>query len=945
MTNQQGKRPGPNVPVLHGRISAALDRGDYDAAQRVIATCTAQLVEDIADIAFLRSALTRLRGAGRTGETLQLLQKICRLRAGHQALRTDLGQVYQMLGNLDEAERAFGLVLKRHATHAPAWLGQIGVALARQDLALAEQYALAAMRALPDNAVIARKAGPVLARTNRLKEARISLETALELTADKVAGKVGGTRPDAGDPELKLALALVWRRLGLYTAADALAAEILADAPDHARAWTGRVHGALLEGDIDRALDLSRRAIAQLPDHPGLKRMQGEALRRAGRESEALDTLADVHARFPKDSSVAVSLGHAYRRAGQLDKADQLFQEVLTRDAASWPALEGRVDVAEARRDPDGAMRLLLAGPDADAVPEVPELPLPTALPGLETAPRYLRLAEVACAGGRKILAQTALVQIKEMLTGLNDAQVARFLALADRVDQPELAAEAIRQAALRPALKVGLAQKVLFQAHVADDTDLADEVETTLAARVTPDLRPIFIRNATRMRRGPVAALALLRREAKACRTEAEAVALADLLVVCGRARLAVRYLRFCRRRWPNALEVSRSQVNADLMSGQSDAAQARLAALEQAHDDRELEAMWLSYALETGDLERAYRIQTDQLAEGRLKDSNHWVLRTRMALGHMDEAKRSAEAIRKDPEQTTNYAAHFNAMLLGQVFNEFVLCGQSEPDRGKVTVHFHAAKVVLDKWQAATPAIGTDKRTGEGPGEVPRRIFQYWNRDTVPGPVAEIMASWQSRPGWEYRLMNRRGAIDWLRTTLGPRYVQAFTMAKRATEESDFLRLCLLWAEGGIYADADDKLVGTPEELCAFGPGLIAFREPFGAISNNLVCAPAKHPAIARAVKLARAAMLRRDNDITWLRIGPGLLTRAVAMHVYDSPETAAQDVTLVPRVQLRRHVHPHMSLPYKTTPSYWNSGNRAADRLVETALRELVRSCGGN
>lgn len=66
----------------------------------------------------------------------------------------------------------------------------------------------------------------------------------------------------------------------------------------------------------------------------------------------------------------------------------------------------------------------------------------------------------------------------------------------------------------------------------------------------------------------------------------------------------------------------------------------------------------------------------------------------------------------------------------------------------------------------------------------------------------------------------------------------MRAFKLASHVAEESDFLRLCLLLADGGIYADADDLLTGTPEALLQDGAGLVVFPEPtLGSIENNLL------------------------------------------------------------------------------------------------------------
>ncbi|SDE30606.1 hypothetical protein SAMN04488105_102389 [Salipiger thiooxidans] len=213
-----------------------------------------------------------------------------------------------------------------------------------------------------------------------------------------------------------------------------------------------------------------------------------------------------------------------------------------------------------------------------------------------------------------------------------------------------------------------------------------------------------------------------------------------------------------------------------------------------------------------------------------------------------------------------------------------------------------------------------------------MPRRIVQYWNRTEVPDSIRAIMESWRAVPGWHDTLFDRGSALRWLRDTDCTEHVRAFKLASHVAEESDFL----LMADGGIYADADDLLTGPQEALLQHGAGLVVFPEPtLGSIENNLLCAPRGHPVIARAVDLSLRAMLGRDNAKT----GPGMLTRATALHLIEDPGAALVDTHLLPRAFLHRQVHPHMALPCKSTSHYWNAQTGEVSHAVHTALTKVV------
>ncbi len=239
-----------------------------------------------------------------------------------------------------------------------------------------------------------------------------------------------------------------------------------------------------------------------------------------------------------------------------------------------------------------------------------------------------------------------------------------------------------------------------------------------------------------------------------------------------------------------------------------------------------------------------------------------------------------------------------------------------------------------ILSDWRADGTAPATPETA------IPKRIVQYWNETAIPEEIAAVMANWERLPGYHYTRHDRRSAIGYLAERFGKQVVRAFSLANHPTEESDFLRLCVLWDEGGIYADADDMVVGDLDALLARGGGAILFQEQFGAIANNVICARPGHPLIKTALNMACAALIARANDGTWTKTGPGLLTRAAAVYVTRTPEAEARrDLLIVPQYQLHRHVHPHLKLSYKATPRYWNAADGAVPTLIRDVLSQIV------
>ena len=516
----------------------------------------------------------------------------------------------------------------------------------------------------------------------------------------------------------------------------------------------------------------------------------------------------------------------------------------------------------------------------------------------------------------------------------LSDGQLVTALQLARSAQRPDALADLIGRIGARPSLGRALATELLRIAHAAEDRRLADSVAAGLSGRVAPADRPGFLTDAARMRMGPLAALDHARQQRQAGRSPRGAAVLGRLLIDAGQTRLAQRYLRRCARRWPNAPAIPPLLIAAFIQSGYPDRG---LEWLERRRGDRpRAEEQWLYYRLylESGDLDRALEVTRAQIAAGQRKPGDPWLLRVLLALGRLEEAETVAAIVRSDTTVSVKAAAHFGIGVNGAQLNDLRLYRRAAgtapglaPSAEQAAVFFHAAGEVLDRW--------TDAPAGDGSGAVPRRIVQYWNDPRPPDEVAEVMRSWQAAPGWQYRRFDRRQAAAWLAETCGPDHARAFGLARHVAEEADFFRLCILHASGGIYADADDLLTGTPDAIAAEGPGLVLFRENFGAVANNVICAPPGHPAIGQAVALAMEALLRRDNDSPWSKTGPGLLSRAVAVHLIEDAWPHRPALTLRPISRLRRQVHLHVRMPYKGTARYWNA---RTDRTAGSIARAL-------
>jgi predicted Zn-dependent protease len=167
----------------------------------------------------------------------------------------------------------------------------------------------------------------------------------------------------------------------------------------------------------------------------------------------------------------------------------------------------------------------------------------------------------------------------------------------------------------------------------------------------------------------------------------------------------------------------------------------------------------------------------------------------------------------------------------------------------------------------------------------KIPRLIHQFWDNPHPPRDVVSLVATWRElNPGFAHTLYDQLAATAYLRDHFDEDVQKAFRRSPSVAGKADILRLALLWREGGVYADADDRCAGPLETLLA-GRDLVLRQEIFGSIGNNFIAVTPRHPLIQAALRQSVTAILRGDRESIWLISGPGMLTRAFALYVAET------------------------------------------------------------
>ncbi|EOU3094440.1 glycosyltransferase family 32 protein [Yersinia enterocolitica] len=193
-----------------------------------------------------------------------------------------------------------------------------------------------------------------------------------------------------------------------------------------------------------------------------------------------------------------------------------------------------------------------------------------------------------------------------------------------------------------------------------------------------------------------------------------------------------------------------------------------------------------------------------------------------------------------------------------------------------------------------------------------IPKKLIRYWHdQHNVPEDVQTCLNSWDRlrEEGFEFSMFNDVSAAAYITDRYSEKEYRAFVRCRHPAMRCDYLRMCVLLLEGGLYVDADDVLLGDNwkyifhdgalkvQPLCydiqsnAMVSATEIWRrdlpknERIFYVNNDPIAAPAGHPILRRALARATEKLL---SDDTFPEIqsttGPGNFTAALAAHAHN-------------------------------------------------------------
>jgi mannosyltransferase OCH1-like enzyme len=162
-----------------------------------------------------------------------------------------------------------------------------------------------------------------------------------------------------------------------------------------------------------------------------------------------------------------------------------------------------------------------------------------------------------------------------------------------------------------------------------------------------------------------------------------------------------------------------------------------------------------------------------------------------------------------------------------------------------------------------------------------IPRRIIQFWDAQTPPDEVAQLVARTKAaNPDCTHQLFSDEAAREFLRGALGSDSLALYEACPHVAAKADFFRVAYLLEHGGIYIDADEVSV---RPLTNFFNRrnydlVLRFTEAeTSCINNGFIATKPKSPVLERVLNsiLGNLENVRKFQAQTnvWVLTGPGI------------------------------------------------------------------------
>ena len=163
-----------------------------------------------------------------------------------------------------------------------------------------------------------------------------------------------------------------------------------------------------------------------------------------------------------------------------------------------------------------------------------------------------------------------------------------------------------------------------------------------------------------------------------------------------------------------------------------------------------------------------------------------------------------------------------------------------------------------------------------------IPKVIYQTFETKEMPMGMSQAVESWkQKNQDYQHQLFDAKDRVEFIKQHFNADVLDAYYSLIPGAFKADLWRYCILYKNGGIYADADMICELPLKDLIEEDDRFIISRDDPMALkwlTNGFICAEKEHPvfklAIGKIVEKCKAKQLEFYLDYT----GPALLGKCL-------------------------------------------------------------------
>lgn len=315
---------------------------------------------------------------------------------------------------------------------------------------------------------------------------------------------------------------------------------------------------------------------------------------------------------------------------------------------------------------------------------------------------------------------------------------------------------------------------------------------------------------------------------------------------------------------------------------------------------------------------------------------DQTYWLAEILLRQRQIDDARQVVEAALARGE--TRMGLHLHHVRIGffqgdagaaaQALSRFnalkadQLGAPPEPDlRDQLVADLQAHPTDTAHPAAAARALLTPPAFVPAEGEIPRRLWHYW-QGPLPHAAQRGARAWQAQhPGWSQTVLNADTGRDWL-AEHAPHLVPLFDRHTGPATRADLIRVALMTVHGGLFADLDELPRAPVLPWLKDARSVLVIEEGFGTVANNFLATTPRQTLFDLALTQIAARLEQVEQAYPWWDCGPAMMT------VATQACRAQPGLRLLSQSEYNSRVSTNLPFPHKAGPDHWRA-QRAATR----------------